>query len=292
MGEGGDAVTLLSIASELTTTLTSLKKQSVALKPEETSSLFFHIDTGDVTRGISGLGIVYDDSLRASDVTAAGDGLRCVGVGGSGKFVVSVNDGKDGKERSCGGKGYGDMIDVEVETGVQGGGEGEGEGMHGEGVHGVRKVDNGDCTYAVEYTVPHTARGRGGQGRVSVRVKGEHILGSPFTVKIVEGVIPRPEELVLRRKWGGSGSGNGQFSSPHDLAVTSSGEVFFCVWLNHPVQLFNSKGQFLRTQGSEGPWTILISLWLPMMMYFSVSFFPVETGATTGFKCSVLTGDA
>jgi hypothetical protein len=30
---------------------------------------------------------------------------------------------------------------------------------------------------------------------------GEHIMGSPFTVKIVEDVIPRPEELVFRRKW-------------------------------------------------------------------------------------------
>jgi hypothetical protein len=121
-----------------------------------------------------------------------------------------------------------------------------------ERVHGVRKVDNGDCTYAVEYTVPHTARGRGGQGRVSVRVKGEHILGSPFTVKIVEGVIPRPEELVFRRKWGGYGSGNGQISSPYGLAVSSSGEVFVSDYSNHRIQVFSVDRQFLRTWGSRG----------------------------------------
>ncbi len=45
---------------------------------------------------------------------------------------------------------------------------------------------------------------QGGQGRVSVRVKGEHILGSRFTGKIVEhGPVPRLEELMFRRKWGG-----------------------------------------------------------------------------------------
>jgi hypothetical protein len=45
-----------------------------------------------------------------------------------------------------------------------------------------------------------------GQGTMSVHVKEEHILGSPFTVKIVEdGFISKPEELVLSRKWGGNG---------------------------------------------------------------------------------------
>jgi DNA-binding beta-propeller fold protein YncE len=54
------------------------------------------------------------------------------------------------------------------------------------------------------------------------------------------------------RKWGSSGTGNGQFDSPVGVAVDSSATVYVADYNNNRVQKFTSAGGFLTTWGSSG----------------------------------------
>ena len=52
--------------------------------------------------------------------------------------------------------------------------------------------------------------------------------------------------------WGSYGSGNGQFISPHGIAVDSSGKVYVADTYNYRIQKFSPDGTFLASWGSEG----------------------------------------
>ena len=52
-------------------------------------------------------------------------------------------------------------------------------------------------------------------------------------------------------KFGTHGSGNGQFSSPVDIAVTND-EIYVVEKDNHRVQVLDINGSFLRKWGSYG----------------------------------------
>ena len=53
-------------------------------------------------------------------------------------------------------------------------------------------------------------------------------------------------------KWGGFGSGDGQFSSPSGISVDSQGLVYVVDEDNHRIQKFDSDGNFISKWGSEG----------------------------------------
>ena len=68
-------------------------------------------------------------------------------------------------------------------------------------------------------------------------------------------------------KWGSSqGSGDGQFSTPIDVAVDSSGNVYVADYGNSRTQKFNSSGTFITKWGSNGsgdgqfyyPWGVTV----------------------------------
>jgi DNA-binding beta-propeller fold protein YncE len=53
-------------------------------------------------------------------------------------------------------------------------------------------------------------------------------------------------------KWGGPGSGNGQFNGPEGIAVDESGNIFVADRENNRIQKFTSNGAFLSKFGSLG----------------------------------------
>jgi sugar lactone lactonase YvrE len=59
-----------------------------------------------------------------------------------------------------------------------------------------------------------------------------------------------PPKFVL--KWGTGGAGDGQFDTPADVVVDSSGHVYVSDYLNHRIQKFTSEGMFISKWGSFG----------------------------------------
>ena len=53
-------------------------------------------------------------------------------------------------------------------------------------------------------------------------------------------------------KWGSEGTGDGQFDSPHGIALDSSGNVYVVDYYNNRIQKFDSNGTFITRWGSEG----------------------------------------
>ncbi len=57
---------------------------------------------------------------------------------------------------------------------------------------------------------------------------------------------------TLLSTWGSLGSGNGQFSGPHCVAVDAAGDVYVADSGNNRIQVFSPAGAFLRKWGSGG----------------------------------------
>lgn len=52
-------------------------------------------------------------------------------------------------------------------------------------------------------------------------------------------------------KWGSGGAGDGQFRFPYGIAMDSSNNVFVADTANHRIQVFDSKGNFVRKWGED-----------------------------------------
>ena len=85
-----------------------------------------------------------------------------------------------------------------------------------------------------------------GTFKLLVKVNGEHISCSPFTV-ILKSFQVKP---VL--SFGKEGSGEGMFNSPYGVAVSDGEEIVVADCVNHRVQVFDSNGTFLRSVGHKG----------------------------------------
>jgi streptogramin lyase len=59
-------------------------------------------------------------------------------------------------------------------------------------------------------------------------------------------------EYVFTRKWGSSGTGDGQFYTPNPIAVDLSDKVYLLDYSNFRVQKFDNNGTFITKWGSNG----------------------------------------
>ena len=91
------------------------------------------------------------------------------------------------------------------------------------------------------YKVSYTAVRRG-QHKLHVRVNGNEINGSPFTVT----VYPDPTQL------GSPVRVVTDLNKPYGIAVNSRGEMVVTEWSGHRVSVFDVRGQRVRTFGSHG----------------------------------------
>ena len=105
----------------------------------------------------------------------------------------------------------------------------------------VRIDDNKDGIYNISYfpSVQRTIK-------LLVKVNGEHIHGSPFAVTV------KPFQVKPVLSFGKKGSGDGMFEYPLGVAVSDGDEIVVADQCNHRVQVFDSKGTFLRSFGHKG----------------------------------------
>ena len=105
----------------------------------------------------------------------------------------------------------------------------------------VRIDDNKDGTYKITY-YPRVQ----GTFKLLVKVNGEHISCSPFTV------ILKPFQVKPVLSFGKEGSGDGMFEYPLGVSVSDRDEIVVADGNNHRVQVFDSNGTFLRSFGRKG----------------------------------------
>ena len=155
-------------------------------------------------------------------------------------------------------------------------------------VTGSRVVGNVERRGQNQYEIGYQPAMRG-RHHLIIKVDGQHIRGSPFSVAVklpVEklgnpiltidrvtrpwgvAVNQRGEVLVTERyrhcvsifsqigkklrSFGTQGSGHGQFNGPHGIAVDSVGNILVADTLNHRIQKFTITGEFLTAVGTEG----------------------------------------
>ena len=105
----------------------------------------------------------------------------------------------------------------------------------------LRIDDNEDGTYKITY-YPRVQ----GTFKLLVKVNGEHISCSPFTV------ILKPFQVKPVLSFGKKGSGDRMFHYPYGVAVSDGDEIVVADHVNDRVQVFDSNGTFLRSFGHKG----------------------------------------
>ena len=143
---------------------------------------------------------------------------------------------------------------------------------------------NGQSQYEINYQP--TIKGR---HQLHVKVEGQHIAGSPFTVSAMSpveklgtpiltscgvnrawGVVINQRGEMIVAEWGGHcvsvfspsgeklrtfgshGSGKGQFESPRGVTLDKKGNILVTDRSNHRIQKFTPEGQFLTAVGANG----------------------------------------
>ena len=162
---------------------------------------------------------------KASQCIAEGKGLEEGTVGSEAQFVLKTRNWR-GRQR------YSEHDHVTVEIIDE-------QGRDVATEVGINDIKDG--SYKITYSPKEQ-----GRYKVTVKVNGGHVLGSPFTVKVQPFQV-RPVLFL-----GTQGSSVGMFNSPWGVAVNARDEIAVTDRLNHRVQIFNSDGNYLRSFGRQG----------------------------------------
>eukprot|EP01114_Cavostelium_apophysatum_P016165 TRINITY_DN4546_c0_g1_i2.p1 TRINITY_DN4546_c0_g1~~TRINITY_DN4546_c0_g1_i2.p1 ORF type:complete len:531 (-),score=155.25 TRINITY_DN4546_c0_g1_i2:5-1597(-) len=203
-------------------------KWDVQSTPCEDDSWAIEVLDQPIFDEVARLGGVEDESVYPPKCEAEGEGLVTPAKGKPAQFTVIART-RGGKQKSRGG----DSIDVKV------GGSRENPR--------VEIKDNQDGTYLVTY-YPQV----GGDYDISVCFFGHHIEGSPFSLKtsIARDYVGVP--LKMKLTFGSKGTEDGQFASPHSVAVNSKGEFIVTDSGGSCYHVFSAAGKFIRRAGKNG----------------------------------------
>ena len=161
----------------------------------------------------------------ASQSNAEGNGIRNATVGLQAQFVLTTRT-TDG--RQC----YNERDEVTLEINNR---------QRQACMTEVKMEDRKDGTYSISYFVSEA-----GKLDASVKVNGDHLLGSPFGVEVKD----RKYKPVL--SFGQQGSSAGMFDCPLGVAVNNRDEIAVTDGQNQRVQVFRSDGTYLRCFGGPG----------------------------------------
>ena len=162
---------------------------------------------------------------KASESVAEGDGLREGTVARKAHFNLITKSAERKQWYD-----EGDRVTVEIK-----------DEQEQECVTQVKIDDNKNGIYKITY-FPIVQR----TFKLLVKVNGEHISCSPFTV------ILKPFQVKPVLSFGKEGSGDGMFNYPHGVAVSDGDEIVVADQCNHRVQVFDSNGTLLRSFGHKG----------------------------------------
>ena len=207
------------------------------------------------------LGRVVCSDTDPSRSVAVGRGLQAAQVGVETEFTVTQEDA-EGKLFYC----EDDRVTATVRSST--------------GEHLQEKIeDSKDGKYRVTYT-PESA----GQHDVLVTINGEPLPGSPWSVQVT------PYQYQTLFTFGSKGTGPGQFDGPVAIAVSqSTGNIAVADYFNCRIQMFSSKGRYLREFDRAGPGDDRLA-WPVSVAVTSCGSVIVRHGAFAGFKTmSVLT---
>ena len=189
------------------------------------------------------------------------------------------------------------------------------------GIGASCSVERSQSQYEISYQP--TIKGR---HQLHIKVQGQHIRGSPFSVAVkspVEklstpiltiggvdgpwGVAINQRGEVVVAKWEGNrvsvfspcgeklqsfgtrGSGPGQVVTPCEVAVDGEGNILVADSRNNRIQRFTSEGQFLATVGAEGSGHLQFSL--PTGIAFNASNNKVYVADTGNHRIQILDSD-
>ena len=151
---------------------------------------------------------------KASQCIAEGQGLEEGTVAGEAQFVLTT---RNAQGRQCYYKHDRVTVEIRDEQGRECATE-------------VQTNDNNDGSYLISYSPKEQ-----GRYKVTVKVNGGHVLGSPFQVRPV---------LSFGKE---AGSSVGMFQFPWGMAVNARDEIAVTDYQNHRVQIFSSDGNCLRS---------------------------------------------
>ena len=162
---------------------------------------------------------------KASESIAEGKGLREGTVGREAQFSLTS---RNANKRQCYDKRDNVTVEMRDEHGL-------------ECVKKVQVDDNKDGIYNISYS-PKVQ----GSCKLSIKVNGEHVRNSPFTVLV------KPFHVKPVLSFGKEGSVFGMFKNPLGVAVSSRDEIAVADQMNHRIQIFNSNGDLIRSFGRKG----------------------------------------
>ena len=173
------------------------------------------------------IGFLGDPRLltKASESVADGKGLNEGTFGREGKFNL-ITRNADKRQR------YNNNDNVTVEIRDEQGRE---------CATNVQIDDKKDGVYSISYS-PRVQ----GRCNLSIKVNGEHVQGSPFTVLVI------PFHIKPLFSFGKPGSADGMFQNPVGVAVNHRDEIAVTDQGNNRVQIFNNNGNFMRSFGRQG----------------------------------------
>ena len=237
------------------------------LPPRELANVKF-IASPELTQACQQFGDVYIHEALPEKCYATGKGLEVAELGERATVVLHVVDQK--------GKACSTPVETLTPELVS---ESTGEKID----RSVKKTDASD-QYKISYQA--TSRGR---HQLHIKVKGEHIKGSPFPVtvklpvqklgtpiKTISGVkgpwgvaVNQRGEIIVAesdghcvsifspageklRSFGSLGLGHGQFSGPRGVAVDDDGNILVIEKNGFRMQKFTSTGKFIKAVGREG----------------------------------------
>lgn len=225
--ESGSDVEILHTKDKALIEFQHLRQIRSSLQPQEDDIIQFNPPDGALLQAICSLGLISSSGFGPTSV-AFGDGIKRALCNHVACMTVHVKD-HQGDPRLVGGDPI--VAIVEGPNGVS---------------YRADVEDRQNGTYVMTYR-PQVE----GRHIITVLIRGRHIHGSPFTVKVRSGrdysTVGQP--LLA---FGKEGESEGDLCRPWGVACDKDGYIIIADRSNNRVQIFNSAGVFHHRFGSPG----------------------------------------